>query len=150
MSAHHANVPMSVGRRRPPLLCARCLLVTAALAAAIVASFAYLPLDLARLFTVDAARELGRFFLSFFPPDVSSNYRAKVGRASLETLAVSAVGTALAAVCGLALALTASGRYGNVTRRCTRFVLNLLRSVPELVWAALMVLAAGLGPFAGT
>jgi len=25
-----------------------------------------------------------------------------------------------------------------------------LRSVPELVWAALMVLAAGLGPFAGT
>jgi phosphonate transport system permease protein len=28
-------------------------------------------------------------------------------------------------------------------------VLNLLRSVPELVWAVLMVLAAGLGPFAG-
>ena len=28
-------------------------------------------------------------------------------------------------------------------------MLNLLRSVPELVWAALMVLAAGLGPFAG-
>jgi phosphonate transport system permease protein len=28
-------------------------------------------------------------------------------------------------------------------------VLNVLRSVPELVWAALMVLAAGLGPFAG-
>ena len=29
-------------------------------------------------------------------------------------------------------------------------MLNLLRSVPELVWATLMVLAAGLGPFAGT
>ncbi len=29
-------------------------------------------------------------------------------------------------------------------------MLNFLRSVPELVWAALMVLAAGLGPFAGT
>jgi len=26
----------------------------------------------------------------------------------------------------------------------------VLRSVPELVWAALMVIAAGLGPFAGT
>ena len=32
----------------------------------------------------------------------------------------------------------------------TRFILNFLRSVPELVWGALMVLAAGLGPFAGT
>ncbi len=31
-----------------------------------------------------------------------------------------------------------------------RFALNVLRSVPELVWATLMVLAAGLGPFAGT
>ena len=29
-------------------------------------------------------------------------------------------------------------------------MLNFLRSVPELVWAALMVIAAGLGPFAGT
>jgi phosphonate transport system permease protein len=28
-------------------------------------------------------------------------------------------------------------------------LLNALRSVPELVWAALMVIAAGLGPFAG-
>ena len=31
-----------------------------------------------------------------------------------------------------------------------RGALNILRSVPELVWAALRVLAAGLGPFAGT
>jgi phosphonate transport system permease protein len=37
-----------------------------------------------------------------------------------------------------------------VLRGATRFVLNLLRSVSELIWAALMVLAAGLGPFAGT
>jgi phosphonate transport system permease protein len=118
--------------------------------AAIVASFAYLPLELRQLFTFDAARELGRFLLSFFPPDVSRGYLAKIGGASLETLAVSAVGTLLAAGFGLVLALPASGRYGNATRRCTRFVLNLLRSIPELVWAALMVLAAGLGPFAGT
>ena len=31
-----------------------------------------------------------------------------------------------------------------------RLVLNGLRAIPELVWAALMVLAAGLGPNAGT
>jgi phosphonate transport system permease protein len=28
--------------------------------------------------------------------------------------------------------------------------LNALRSIPELVWAALLLIAAGLGPFAGT
>ena len=137
-------------RPRAARLCARCLAVVAAVVTAIVASFVYLPLDLGRLFSMDAALELGRFFLSFFPPDVSIGYLAKVSRATLETFAVSAVGTALAAAIGLVLALPASGRYGNVMRRCTRFVLNLLRSIPELVWAALMVLAAGLGPFAGT
>jgi phosphonate transport system permease protein len=29
-------------------------------------------------------------------------------------------------------------------------LLNALRSIPELVWAALLLIAAGLGPFAGT
>ena len=32
----------------------------------------------------------------------------------------------------------------------TRLVLNALRSIPELVWATLLLIAAGLGPFAGT
>ena len=130
-------------------LCARCLLASAAIATGIIASFAYLPLDLGRLFTLDAAHDLGGFFFSFFPPDLSSAYVAKVGTASLETLAVSAVGTAIAAAFGVVLALPASGRHGETWRRGTRFLLNLLRSIPELVWAAVMVLAAGLGPFAG-
>jgi phosphonate transport system permease protein len=32
----------------------------------------------------------------------------------------------------------------------TRLILNALRSIPELVWAALLLISAGLGPFAGT
>ena len=35
-------------------------------------------------------------------------------------------------------------------RTPTRLLLNALRSVPELVWASLLLIAAGLGPFAGT
>jgi len=35
-------------------------------------------------------------------------------------------------------------------RQPTRLVLNVLRSIPELVWAVLMLISAGLGPFAGT
>jgi phosphonate transport system permease protein len=31
-----------------------------------------------------------------------------------------------------------------------RLLLNALRSIPELVWAALLLISAGLGPFAGT
>ena len=48
------------------------------------------------------------------------------------------------------LALPASGRFGSAARVAARLLLNFLRSIPELVWAALMVFAVGLGPFAGT
>jgi phosphonate transport system permease protein len=119
------------------------------LAGAIVASFAYLALSFDELLTADAARTMGQFLLSFFPPDFSGGFLAKTGAAALQTLAVSAVGTLLATIAGLFLALPASGRFGVTTGVLTRCLLNFLRSVPELVWAALMVLAAGLGPFAG-
>jgi len=32
----------------------------------------------------------------------------------------------------------------------TRLVLNVLRSIPELVWVLICILAVGIGPFAGT
>jgi phosphonate transport system permease protein len=51
---------------------------------------------------------------------------------------------------GLVLALPAAGRLGGALRGATRVLLNILRSIPELVWAALLLVAAGLGPFAGT
>ena len=35
-------------------------------------------------------------------------------------------------------------------RAPTRLLLNALRAIPELVWAALLLISAGLGPFAGT
>ncbi|HEX9275338.1 MAG TPA: phosphonate ABC transporter, permease protein PhnE [Casimicrobiaceae bacterium] len=126
------------------------MLTLAGIAALVCASFAYLSLHLERLLTLDALRDLTSFFVSFFPPDVSRSFIAKTTTAGIETLAVSAVGTLLAVLCGLLLALPASGRYGAGLRMSARFMLNLLRSIPELVWAALMVLAAGLGPFAGT
>jgi phosphonate transport system permease protein len=72
---------------------------------------------------------------------------------ALETLAMSLLGTLLAAAAGLALALPASRMHEGDpawARAPTRLVLNALRSVPELVWAALLLISAGLGPFAGT
>ncbi len=122
----------------------------ALLAAAVVASFAYLAVDWRGLLAGDALRRMGRFMAEFFPPDMSRAFLAQTGWAALQTLAVSSLGTLLAAVAAVALALPAAGRWGRVAQPAARLLLNLLRSVPELVWAALMVLAAGLGPFAGT
>lgn len=126
------------------------VLAVGLLLAAVAGSFAWLDMPLAALFTATAVEEAGGFVARFFPPDLSAGFLAKVGWAALETLAISLVSTLLAAVGGAVLALPAAGRHGVLARQGARFVLNLLRSVPELVWATLMVLAAGLGPFAGT
>lgn len=125
-------------------------LVVIMLLIAVWASFAYLALDLGQLFSAEAGAQMLKYVVSFFPPDVSADYLAQTWRGTLETIAISAIGTLLAALLGLLLALPASGRFGIVARVIARLALNFLRSIPELVWAALMVFAAGLGPFAGT
>jgi phosphonate transport system permease protein len=137
-------------RRSALGFCIYCWGTIAGLIAIVWASFAYLSLDLPRLFTLESGRSMLEFIARFFPPDLSAGFMQKIAMGTLETLAISAVGTLLAASAGLVLALPASGRLGSGAKAATRFLLNVLRSVPELVWAALMVLAAGLGPFAGT
>lgn len=132
-----------------PKPCLRCRAVLLAVLALIVASFAYLGLGFSALFSAESLRYMGKFVAEFFPPDLSPDFVRKVGYGALQTLAVSALGTLLAALAGAVLALPASGRAGSVARQIARFALNFLRSVPELVWAAVMVLAAGIGPFAG-
>lgn len=125
-------------------------LVVAVLIVVTWASFAFLSLDLGLLLTADARAQMWKYLVSFFPPDLSAEYLARIGHGTLETIAISAIGTALAAVLGLLLAPLAAGRFGVVARAVARLILNFLRSIPELVWAALMVMAAGLGPFSGT
>lgn len=129
--------------------CVACLAVTALILAAVVASFVYLRIDYRALASGDALQSMGRFVSEFFPPDLSAAFLGKTAWGALQTLAVSALGTLLAVAAGGLLAMPASGRHGLLARRAARLVLNVLRSVPELVWAVLMVLAAGLGPFPG-
>lgn len=118
--------------------------------AALIASFAYLGLDLLGLVRGDSPEQMATYVRSFFPPDTSANWLKQISWGALETLAISAIGTLLAALAGALLSLLAAGRLGAFAKHLARLLLNALRSVPELVWAALMVLAAGLGPFAGT
>lgn len=131
-------------------LCLNCLLALALLLAAIVASFAWLDIDYEMLVAPDSLRSMGEFLAEFLHPDFAPEFLAKVAWGSLQTLAMSGIGTLLAVLFGGLLALPASGRNGGAARWVARLLCNVLRSVPELVWGVLMVLAAGLGPFAGT
>jgi phosphonate transport system permease protein len=147
-----ANAPFKLPPRIFDARCAACWIVVAVIALAF-ASFATLDLQLARLFSVDAAQRMGKFLGELLSPSVDAKFLAKLGVASLETLAMSAVGTLLAAIFGLLLAVPASRTHAGdraLARGPTRLVLNALRSIPELVWAALLLISAGLGPLAGT
>ncbi len=116
----------------------------------VVASFASLPLKLHEFFGVEAMRTSIEFLRGFSPPELAPNFLIKIGVATFETLAMSAIGTLIAAFFGLLIGLPASGRCGMTARLMTRAVLNVLRAIPELVWASVLLIAAGLGPFAGT
>lgn len=125
-------------------------LVIVAILMAVVASFAYLELDLAAVVGNGGVAQMGEYAARFLHPDLSAEHLRAVGRGALETLAMSGLGTLLAMVLGMLLALPAAGRFGWPLQGAARLLLNGLRAIPELVWAALTVLAAGLGPNAGT
>jgi phosphonate transport system permease protein len=126
------------------------LVLLLCIGAAVVASFSYLGIDLGELGGSGNLKQMGAYAQRFLSPDLSASHLQAIGHGALETIAMSALGTLLAAVFGLLLALPAAGRFGWPLQSASRLVLNALRAVPELVWAALMVLAAGLGPNAGT
>ncbi|WP_439849930.1 phosphonate ABC transporter, permease protein PhnE [Pseudomonas syringae] len=126
------------------------VLLLLAMVAAVAGSFLYLGMDLFTLGSHDNLTQMGRYALRFMSPDLSGDHVQAIARGALETLAMSALGTLLAAMGGLLLALPAAGRLGWPLRSLSRLLLNALRAIPELVWAVLMVLAAGLGPNAGT
>ena len=139
----------------PPLFHLRCTAcwIVAGIAMLVVASFVTLDLKWAAFVSGDALARMGRFLAELASPSVEPEFLRRLAIASAETLAMSALGTLLAVVGGLALAVPASrpvdGRR-NVLRGPTRLLLNVLRSVPELAWAALLLIAAGLGPLSGT
>jgi len=114
------------------------------------------------LFEPRAVAVVGRFLGTFFPLATSASFLESVARATLETLAMATAGIAIAMVIALPLALVVSRclsiarigparRWwlGDLVRLPARWLLIVLRSIPEVVWALLFVRAVGLGPAAG-
>jgi phosphonate transport system permease protein len=134
----------------PPLWDARCKACwyVVLIVLLTIASFWSLDLQWFQFLSASAIQKMGRFVAELLAPNFEIPFLNKLWWATLETLAMSALGTLLAVVLGLLLALPAS-RTGLI-RNVTRAVLNALRSIPELIWATLLLIAAGLGPMAGT
>jgi phosphonate transport system permease protein len=149
------NSANGVYRLPPPLFDARCKACwfTAGIVVLVGLSFWSLDLQWAQFMSAPAIAKMGKFLGELLHPEGNAAFLKKLLFATLETLAMSAVGTVLAVILGLALALPASKTFDGDPARwraVTRLMLNALRSVPELIWATLLLIAAGLGPFAGT
>ncbi|MGL6070969.1 PhnE/PtxC family ABC transporter permease [Craterilacuibacter sp.] len=94
-------------------------------------------------------KALPAFAAEFWPPDSGPDLFAGLAQGMAETLAMSVTGTVLACLFAAWLSLPAAGLMGVLPQAVARLLLNLLRGVPDLMWAALAVLLVGLGPAAG-
>lgn len=114
------------------------------------------------LFETNNRRIMSQFVSSFFPLNLSPDFLKLLWKSTLETLALATAGTALAMFIAFPAALIVArslsisrigpgpGRWiGQVIRIPVRWILIVLRSIPEIVWALLFVRAVGLGPAAG-
>jgi len=117
----------------------------------VAASFASLDLQWTGLFSSAGLAAIGRFGAEFFPPTGEPHFLRALAVAAGETLAMSALGTLLAAGTAalLCMPLARAGGAGPLGR-VVRWLFNVLRAIPELVWASLLLVLAGLGPMAGT
>ena len=114
------------------------------------------------LFEAGNLRVMGDFLAGFLPPVTSAEFLGLLLKATLQTLAMASAGIALALVLAVPLAFVMTeslsisrigpgrGRgFGRVVRGAARLLLLLLRAIPEVVWALVLVRALGLGPGAG-
>lgn len=113
------------------------------------------------LWEPESRKVMGRFLSDFFPPAHDTEFLQLVAIETWRTVAMATAGIALALVLAIPLtllgtsALSVSQLSGKMAwipslfRQTIRWLLIVLRSVPELVWALVFVRVVGLGPTAG-
>jgi phosphonate transport system permease protein len=134
----------------------------------LVGSFALAGFAPETLIEAGVATRLAGFIRRMFPLDMSWTFISSLGTALLQTIAISLMGTVIGMALAVVLAVPATstltfvrsdspGKHGVADRALrwlrfwsARLVLNILRSIPELVWVLICILAVGIGPFAGT
>jgi len=98
---------------------------------------------------VSGVPNMADFLGRMIPPNLS--YLQLLIAPTIETVQIAAWGTVIAVILSLPLALLAARNTSPhpTVYFATRVLLNLLRSINELIYALLLVSAVGLGPFPG-
>lgn len=94
--------------------------------------------------------ELAKFIGMMIPPSTGGHLQLFL-TGMVETLAIAFLGTLIAAVLALPLALLAAKNTtpNGVLRFVVRRLLDVVRGIDTLIWALVFVGVVGLGPFAG-
>ncbi|MEK9971774.1 MAG: phosphonate ABC transporter, permease protein PhnE, partial [Ferrovibrio sp.] len=104
--------------------------------------------EIAPLKLVSDAGNMATFLGDFFPPNFH-DWRLYLSEL-IVTLHIAIWGTLLAVVCAVPLSLLAASNIAPAwVYQPVRRVMDALRSINEMVFAMLFVVAVGLGPFAG-
>ena len=92
---------------------------------------------------------IGRYIGRMVPPDWSA--LDGLWGPTLDTICIALWGTVIAFVIGLPLGILAAKNLNGsrILRSSALAILNILRSISELIWAIIFVSAVGLGPFPG-
>lgn len=113
------------------------------------------------LFEPDSLRASLGFLATFFPPHADPEFLRMVAHEAWRTVAIATCGMVLALILAVPMTLASTavlsvsalpGRMHAlpfIVRQAIRWLLIVLRSVPELVWALVFVRVVGLGPTAG-
>jgi phosphonate transport system permease protein len=113
------------------------------------------------LFEPESLRSTLRFLSDFFPPHSDAAFLKMVAYEAWRTVAIATCGMVLALALAIPMTLASTavlsvsalpGRMHALPfmmRQAIRWLLIVLRSVPELVWALVFVRVVGLGPTAG-
>jgi phosphonate transport system permease protein len=93
-------------------------------------------------------QNLGRFLSDFFPPDLS--IIGQTGSALLETIKIAVLATFFAIFFSIVIGL---GAAQTIAPKCLvvsmRMLLNVIRTIPSLIWAVIAVAAMGANALAG-
>ncbi len=113
------------------------------------------------LFDAQGVRNAADLMSGLLHPDFSAEFLSRIVRLSAESILIGVLGTMLAVILGIVFAVVITrvpaladppGRHhrlaaaGTALQWSVRLVMNALRSIPEIVWAYLLVQFLGLGP----
>ena len=144
------------------------LFILGAIAVFFVWSYRGAEISLSQLFSRDSFEQIGIYIQKLFPPDFSPAVLREALKGTVETFAISFMGTVMAVVIALSIVFFAAKNliysgllyemepkqgwkraFRRVPYLAAKSLLNVLRTIPEMVWALIFVFLVGLGPFPG-